>query len=445
VFALEPDKFYLNCQDSTAEFRIRQGGLLVTKKRRLEKSSSGDQTHRRLLLLSSAIDQTGDGVAVADLKGKLLYVNRAFAGMHGLEASDLVGKHLSAFHSRDQMAAVNKAIRELKETGEFDGEIWHTRSDGSKFPAAMHSSLLRDESGKAIGMIATLRDSSEARRAARALSESEEMYRTLVETSPDAVTLTDLEGRITFVSPRTVTIHGGKTKQDMIGRSAFDFIAPRDRDRAIRNTQKTLETGGVRAIEYALCRLDGSEFTGELNASVIRDSRGEATGFMATVRDITERKKAEEEFRKTSAQLQAKHQELLQKNAALSEILDHIEEQREDYKRRICREIEQAVMPLLRRVRLGAKATAARKFEQLEEDLKTILSRDIDVLRDLLTKLSPRELEICELIKEGRTSKEISDALNLALTTVHTHRQQIRRKLGIATKGINLSTFLRMR
>ena len=88
------------------------------------------------------------------------------------EPDEILGKHLSIFHTPDQMESVNAANRQLKETGEYIGEIWHVRKDGSVFPTVMHNSLLRDEAGNPIGMIGTLRDISDIKQVEEALRKS---------------------------------------------------------------------------------------------------------------------------------------------------------------------------------------------------------------------------------------------------------------------------------
>ena len=116
------------------------------------------QTEESLRLLSSAVEQSTEGVAISDLGGNLLFVNNAFATMHGYTPEEIAGKHLSIFHTHEQMPSVDAANRKMQETGKFGGEIWHVRRDGTVFPALMHNSLLRDEAGDPIGMIGTLRD-----------------------------------------------------------------------------------------------------------------------------------------------------------------------------------------------------------------------------------------------------------------------------------------------
>jgi len=130
-----------------------------------------------------------------------------------------------------------------------------------------------------------------------ALLEISVKYATLVKTSPDAVTLSDLNGKIIDVSPRTLELHGFRSSKELIGRSAFNLIAPVDHKRAIKNLRKTLQENFVRDIEYILRKKDGSSFMGELSAALIRDVHGRPKAFLATTRDITERKKAEKALR----------------------------------------------------------------------------------------------------------------------------------------------------
>jgi PAS domain S-box-containing protein len=120
-----------------------------------------ERAEEELRLLSSAVEQSSEGIAVSDMEGNLLFVNDAFATMHGYTPEELVGKPLSIFHTPEQIPAVEAARRQVRETGEFSGEIWHVQRNGTVFPTLMHNSLLRDEASNPIGMIGTLRDITE--------------------------------------------------------------------------------------------------------------------------------------------------------------------------------------------------------------------------------------------------------------------------------------------
>ncbi|MCA1959297.1 MAG: PAS domain S-box protein, partial [Desulfomonile sp.] len=130
--------------------------------------------YERLQLLSAATEQSSEGIAVVDLEGTVLFLNQAFAEMHGRQREEVLGKHLSIFHNEEQIPSVRIANRIVREHGFFSGEVWHTRADGTVFPGLMHNSLLRNEQGEPIGVIGTLKDITETKRTEEALRESHE-------------------------------------------------------------------------------------------------------------------------------------------------------------------------------------------------------------------------------------------------------------------------------
>lgn len=130
------------------------------------------KAEERLRLLTSVLEQTSEGVAMVDLAGYILFLNDAFAITHGYAPDELIGKHLSVFHTPEQIPSVDAANREILEKGEFSGKIWHVKRDGTVFPSLMHNSLLRDDSGNAIGIIGTLRDITDIEKTEASLKKS---------------------------------------------------------------------------------------------------------------------------------------------------------------------------------------------------------------------------------------------------------------------------------
>jgi len=147
--------------------------------------------------------------------------------------------------------------------------------------------LLEDLANTTAQVIKTARMEEELRK-------SEIRYKSLVLTSPEAVSVTDLAGTITEVSHRTLEIHGFDIAQELIGKNAFELIAKKDRKRALKNMRRTQREGFIRGEEYQLLKKDGTHFLGELNAHLIKDKQGKPAAFIATTRDITEQKRTEQ-------------------------------------------------------------------------------------------------------------------------------------------------------
>lgn len=125
-----------------------------------------DLTERRhaethLTLLSQALEQASEGMAVLDLNGCITFSNRALGAMHGYNSEDLIGKHWSALHTPRQMLSLAAADWTLRRTGKFSGEVSHVRQDGTEFPALVLSSVLRDDQGQRSGTVHTVRDITE--------------------------------------------------------------------------------------------------------------------------------------------------------------------------------------------------------------------------------------------------------------------------------------------
>jgi PAS domain S-box-containing protein len=165
----------------------------------------------------------------------------------------------------------------------------------------MNNSVLYDADGKAIGMLANLHDITDQKLAEEALRSSEEKYRKLVDTSPDAITLVDLQGKFLTANQQSYRQLGYDSLSDLMasGKNAFDFIAPEDQEQAMENMKLTLQDGTVRNVEYKMIRRDGSTFQGELNASLLTDAVGKPTAFIGVTRDVTERRMFEDALRES--------------------------------------------------------------------------------------------------------------------------------------------------
>jgi len=123
--------------------------------------------------------------------------------------------------------------------------------------------------------------------------QSEAFYRSLVAVSPYAVTVTELDGTITYASQRTCEVYGCASPDELIGKNAFELVAPEDHELARRNLERTIVDGQIDRVEYLLRRQDGTTYPGELSAAVIKDEAGQPRAFIATTADLSHHKEVE--------------------------------------------------------------------------------------------------------------------------------------------------------
>ncbi|MBD3409611.1 MAG: PAS domain S-box protein [Ignavibacteriales bacterium] len=139
--------------------------------------------------------------------------------------------------------------------------------------------------------------------AERALAESEALYRAVLESSPDAVALTDLDGTITLVSPQNQKIFNHKSVDDFIGRSVNDYLDPTEWESAEKNIRRIHAGEQNDPQVYLMVKATGERFYGETSSSVIRNERGEPTKMLTFIRDVTDRVRDREKLERFAAEL----------------------------------------------------------------------------------------------------------------------------------------------
>src|SRR5258706_8504158 len=152
----------------------------------------------------------------------------------------------------------------------------------------------RDAQGAVRNVIVWFSDITERKRAVEALRESEERYRRLVETSPDAVSVVE-QGRIRYANPAAIALVGARESGEVIGRMAFEFIAEESLPAAARRIEAVLQGHRDTVGEVRLIRLDGSPV--DVEAIAIRMPYEGRDAVLVIHRDITDRKRAERQLR----------------------------------------------------------------------------------------------------------------------------------------------------
>ena len=267
---------------------------IVTKRKRVK-----EQLRESEVRFRSVAESASDAIISIDCHGNIIYWNNAAETIFGYSADETIGKPLTLITPERFRQAHQEAVNRVVSGGKPNiigktVEVVGLRKDGSEFPVEL--SLATWETKEKTFFTGIIRDITERKRMEEALRESEERLQLMFESVTDGITVTDLNSVITEVNQKILEIHGVGSRDEVLGKSALEFIAPGNHERAMMNMRKTLEQGAVRGIEYTLIRADGSEFPSELSVSVLKDASGNPVGFIAITRDITERKLMEEEL-----------------------------------------------------------------------------------------------------------------------------------------------------
>jgi PAS domain S-box-containing protein/putative nucleotidyltransferase with HDIG domain len=233
-----------------------------------------------------------DGCFELDLAGNFTFFNDSVCRILGYSRKELMGMNYRHYTDKENAKKVSEAYLKVYNTGESSkGFGWQvTRKDGAKRYIETSVSLQKDSSGKPTGFIGIVNDITERKQA-------EEQYRTLVEKASDIVFRTDDSGHFTFVNPVTLRITGyseeeilGKHYKILIRSDKFKETITLLANQLINKTQNTYH-------EFPIFTKDGREiWLGQNTQLLVEDDQ--VTGFQAVARDVTERKKAEEELKK---------------------------------------------------------------------------------------------------------------------------------------------------
>ena len=214
------------------------------------------------------------------------------------------------------------------------------------------------------------------------------------------------------------------------------------------NEKQTFEEQDIKSLVLVPMSY-GGRLLGFIGFDAIREERSWDESTIALLKIVDEmfvsaivRSRAEKKLREANEKLVKESRALHDKNIAMREVLSQIEEDKQAIRQQISTNVEEALLPLVARIKKQSRESDRQLIELLEQYLKDISSPFMDSLRSSFSKLTPRELEVCHMIKAGRPSKDIASLLNVSLLTVHKHREQIRRKLGLKNSNINLSSYL---
>jgi len=459
---------------SAIDFELKKKSLVlvtgvdITKRKFVEEAlHESEKRYRRIA------ENMSDLVSDVDAEGFFRYISPSHQRILGYRPEDLLGT--AAFDKlhpddKDWVSSVYMERVITKTDGEAEYRFRH--ADGHYVWLRSSGHIILDGTGKYLGSIINSSDITEHKQMEDELKESERKYRAILENASDAILLTDRQGNL-IEANRTAEKLWGYTRKELLEMNYTQLHPMTELDRTIAAFKKIVKQGkGSFQNGVILCK-DGTTAPVDITATAI-DYNGEK-GFQASFRDISghkqieetldhlvrertaelsksnkqlteeiaERQEAEAALKKKANELKLQSQKLQELNATLRVLLQQREQDRTELEEKVLSNVKHLLFPqleTLREQRLDAKGKM--HLDILEGNLKNIVSSFSHRLSSKYTDLTPTEIRVANLIRGGKTTKEISKFLGSSDSAINIHRFHIRRKLGLIRKNINLQSHL---
>ncbi|HPI93492.1 MAG TPA: PAS domain S-box protein [Deltaproteobacteria bacterium] len=360
----------------------------------------------------------------------------------GYRADELMGRSLGevgvippeyAAKAMGEIRRVLRGERIISSTYQFitrDGSVKYGEVSGVPFVC----------DGTAKAVISVARDITDRVEMERSLRESEERFRAIFESAQDCIFIKNTELEYVFVNPCMEKVFGFPSGE-ILGR---------------RNEEIYTDGSGAESVEIDLCVLSGEVVEGEYSRTIgdktltfhaikvpMRDSTGRITGLCGIARDITERKRSEELLQAKEKELAGQARYLEEMNIALRVLLDSREKEKRHARETIVSRARKVIYPYLEKIEAGSLDEESRTYLNIiRTNLDELLAPYTNPLSQHYLDFTPMEMRIADLIKQGKSTKEMAGMLNVSPFAVSFHRNNIRRKCGILNTKKNLRSYL---
>ncbi len=392
---------------------------------------------------------------------QIFFANESMERMFGWNQDELIGKSTRIlFRSDTEWLDYGRLLYSALEKQDcyiFEWQMPFVRKDGKEMICRMSVARIGERLSENKRIVATFEDITEIKRAEQALRDSQQRLAEIIEFLPDATFAINVEGRLIAWNRAAEDLTGVKA-QDVLGKGNYEYSLPFWKQRRPMAINLVMESNEKYENVYSMVRRSENLLIVEAEiphfgrmsanaylwckASPLYDSNGVVTGAIEVIRDITDRKISEDALKKREQDLAIKSHELEELNTALKVLLKRGDEDKREIENSILKNVRELVLPYIEELKdrkLDNISTV--NLSILESNLRNIVSPFGHKLSAKFADLTNREVKVANLIKEGKSSKEMAQMLNITESAINIYRYRLRKKLGLKRTD-NLKLFL---
>jgi PAS domain S-box-containing protein len=277
-------------QESKREIENKKNEIEQQNKILRKAQQEIEQSRRKYIKL---YDFAPSGYLTIDRQGNILDINLRGSALLGSHPASLINKNFKSFFDPQTTCELDRFIDQVFANDTNSGCELVLAPPAGKPRYVFLEGANTDEADRCLLSMVDMTGQKEAQ---IALAESEELYHSLLKTSPDGIIICSLDGRITEASDIAKTILGNN-RDEIEGKMFTDFLPDASKRVSLRIYKMALDAGMAQNLEINLKRSDGIEFTGEISLTQVKGNNGELKAFMVVLRDISERKLIEKQLR----------------------------------------------------------------------------------------------------------------------------------------------------
>ncbi len=386
-------------------------------------------------------DLTGDYVVTA--AGQILACNPAFVATFNFRdrREALATSMVTLYPDAEAHAQFVDLLRREKKLVNF--ECLRRRRDGVLIHVVENAVGHFNEREGLQQIRGYLYDNTAHKVAEQALREAEQRYRNLIEFLPDAVVVSNAE-TILFANPAAARLVGATRPDELVGRRLLDLFHPDSHPAMEERTLLALQERVPGPPEHRkVIRLDGRTIDVETAVTPIMFDGKPCV--LRVNRDITARVQAEEALHQKDREISLQLKKIEKLNAALTTLLEHREQESRRQLESVQATLEKLILPYLENLATTPLADEQRILvEVMTANLTNVASSFARQLEAWKTKLTPTEIQVADLLLLGKRTKAIATLLKVSPSAIAFHRNNIRAKLGLTRKPMNLVSYLRV-